>query len=85
MNMIRKYPNLCKPITIGNVTFRNRMFSAPMSGAEITPECTIGPNPPRFMNCGQKAERPRSRDTGGDKTGRTSGDSIDKSADWRYC
>ena len=40
--MIRKYKNLCKPITIGNVTFRNRMFSAPMSGAEITPECTIG-------------------------------------------
>lgn len=24
--MQRKYPNLCKPITIGNVTFRNRMF-----------------------------------------------------------
>ena len=41
-DMIRKYKNLCKPITIGNVTFRNRMFSAPMSGAEITPECTIG-------------------------------------------
>ena len=40
--MIRKYKNLCKPIQIGNVTFRNRMFSAPMSGAEITPECTIG-------------------------------------------
>ena len=40
--MIRKYKNLCKPIKIGNVTFRNRMFSAPMSGAEITPECTIG-------------------------------------------
>lgn len=40
--MERKYKNLCKPIKIGNVTFRNRMFSAPMSGAEITPECTIG-------------------------------------------
>ncbi len=40
--MKRKYKNLCKPIKIGNVTFRNRMFSAPMSGAEITPECTIG-------------------------------------------
>lgn len=48
MNMIRKYPNLCKPITIGNVTFRNRMFSAPMSGAEITPECTIGPKSTAF-------------------------------------
>ena len=40
--MERKFKNLCKPIKIGNVTFRNRMFSAPMSGAEITPECTIG-------------------------------------------
>ncbi len=40
--MERTYKNLCKPIKIGNVTFRNRMFSAPMSGAEITPECTIG-------------------------------------------
>lgn len=40
--MQRKYPNLCKPIKIGNVTFKNRMFSAPMSGAEITPECNIG-------------------------------------------
>lgn len=46
--MIRKYPNLCKPITIGNVTFRSRMFSAPMSGAEITPECTIGPKSTAF-------------------------------------
>ena len=27
--MKRKYPNLCKPIQIGRVTFRNRMFSAP--------------------------------------------------------
>lgn len=40
--MQRTYKNLCRPITIGKVTFRNRMFSAPMSGAEITPECTIG-------------------------------------------
>lgn len=40
--MKRQFPNLSKPITLGNVTFRNRMFSAPMSGAEITPECTIG-------------------------------------------
>ena len=23
--MERKYPNLCKPITLGRVTFRNRM------------------------------------------------------------
>ncbi|MCI8506714.1 MAG: FAD-dependent oxidoreductase [Lachnospiraceae bacterium] len=46
--MVRKYKNLCSPITIGNVTFRNRMFSAPMSGAEITPECTIGPKSTAF-------------------------------------
>ncbi|MDY3918400.1 MAG: NAD(P)/FAD-dependent oxidoreductase [Candidatus Limivivens sp.] len=46
--MIRQYPNLSKPITLGNVTFRNRMFSAPMSGAEITPECNIGPKSTAF-------------------------------------
>ncbi len=40
--MERLFPNLCKPITLGRVTFRNRMFSAPMSGADITPECSIG-------------------------------------------
>ena len=40
--MEQKYPNLCKPIKIGNVTFRNRMFSAPMSGADIAPDCSIG-------------------------------------------
>lgn len=40
--MKRKYPNLCKPITLGNVTFRNRMFSAPMGGTDITADCTIG-------------------------------------------
>ena len=41
--MQRKYPNLCKPIKIGNVNFRNRMFSAPMGGTDITADCTIGP------------------------------------------
>lgn len=30
------YPILCSPIKIGNVTFRNRMFSAPMGATEIT-------------------------------------------------
>ena len=34
--MQRKFPHLCSPLTVGNVTFRNRMCSAPMSGAEIT-------------------------------------------------
>ena len=41
--MKKKYPNLCKPIKIGNVHFRNRMFSAPMGGTDITADCTIGP------------------------------------------
>ena len=40
--MQRKYPNLCKPIQIGNVNFRNRMFSAPMGGTDITADCAIG-------------------------------------------
>ena len=46
--MERKYPNLCKPIKIGNVTFRNRMFSAPMGGTDITADCTIGPKSTGF-------------------------------------
>lgn len=40
--MVRKYPNLCRPIKIGNVHFRNRMFSAPMGGTDITADCCIG-------------------------------------------
>lgn len=36
--MIRKYPNLCSPLRIGNVTLRNRMVSAPMAFPDITPE-----------------------------------------------
>ncbi|WP_348623888.1 FAD-dependent oxidoreductase [Paenibacillus peoriae] len=46
--MRRKYPNLCKPITIGNVTFRNRMFGSPMGGTDITADCTIGPKSTAF-------------------------------------
>ena len=41
--MKRKYPNLCKPVTLGRVTFRNRMFSAPMGGTDITNDGCIGP------------------------------------------
>ena len=41
--MHRDYPNLCKPITLGNVTFRNRMFGAPMGSTDITADCCIGP------------------------------------------
>ncbi|MFZ5966124.1 MAG: NAD(P)/FAD-dependent oxidoreductase [Bacillota bacterium] len=46
--MERKYPNLCKPIKIGNVYFRNRMFGAPMGGTDITADCTIGPKSTAF-------------------------------------
>ena len=40
--MKRKFPNLSKPITLGNVTFKNRMFSAPMGGTDITADGCIG-------------------------------------------
>ena len=40
--MERKYPLLSSPIKIGNVTFRNRMFSAPMGGTDITKDGCIG-------------------------------------------
>lgn len=41
--MDRKFKHLCSPIKIGNVTFRNRMFSAPMGGTDITNDGCIGP------------------------------------------
>ncbi len=41
--MERKYPHLCAPITLGRTTFRNRMFSAPMGGTDITNDGCIGP------------------------------------------
>ena len=46
--MIRKYPNLSKPITLGRTTFRNRMFSAPMGGTDITNDGCIGPKSTAF-------------------------------------
>ena len=46
--MERKYPNLCKPITLGRVTFRNRMFSAPMGGTDISNDGCIGPKSAAF-------------------------------------
>lgn len=33
------YPNLASPITIGNVTFKNRIFGSPMSNPELDPDC----------------------------------------------
>ncbi|MCF0141014.1 MAG: FAD-dependent oxidoreductase [Mogibacterium sp.] len=46
--MEKKYPNLCSPITIGRTTFRNRMFSAPMGGTDITNDGCIGPKSTAF-------------------------------------
>lgn len=46
--MERKYPNLCRPITLGRTTFRNRMFSAPMGGTDITNDGCIGPKSAAF-------------------------------------
>ena len=43
-----KYPNLCKPITLGRTTFRNRMFSTPMGGTDITNDGCIGPKSTAF-------------------------------------
>ncbi len=41
-SMDRKFPHLSSPITIGRATFRNRMFSAPMGGTDITNDGCIG-------------------------------------------
>ena len=46
--MKQAYPNLCSPIVLGRVTFRNRMFSAPMGGTDITADCCVGPRTPGF-------------------------------------
>lgn len=40
--MLRKFPHLSTPITIGRTTFRNRIFSAPMGGTDITNDGCIG-------------------------------------------
>ncbi|MFI3249581.1 MAG: hypothetical protein R3Y07_01295 [Eubacteriales bacterium] len=44
----RKYPNLSSPIRIGAKEFRNRMFSAPMGGTDITDDCSVGPRTQGF-------------------------------------
>mgnify|MGYP004448539725 FL=1 len=46
--MERKYPNLSKPLIVGRTTFRNRMFSAPMGGTDITNDGCIGPKSKAF-------------------------------------
>lgn len=40
--MERKYPHLCQPITLGNVTFRNRMFASPIGTTDIDKDCVPG-------------------------------------------
>ncbi len=40
--MVNKYyPNLASPITIKGVTFKNRIFGAPMSNPEMDPDCNM--------------------------------------------
>ena len=46
--MERKYPNLCKPLRVGRVLFRNRMFSTPMGGTDIENDGCIGPKSQAF-------------------------------------
>ncbi len=46
--MNRMYPHLSSPITIGRTTFRNRIFSAPMGGTDITNDGCIGPKSKSF-------------------------------------
>lgn len=36
-----KYPHLFAPIQIGNITFKNRLFSAPVSLQELSSECFL--------------------------------------------
>ena len=40
--MDRKYKNLCSPLKVGKTVFRNRMFSAPMGGTDISNDGCIG-------------------------------------------
>lgn len=43
-----QYPNLTSPIKLGNLFFRNRIFSAPMGATDITPDCCPGPRTQGF-------------------------------------
>lgn len=46
--MRRDYPNLCKPLRIGNLTLRNRMCSAPMGATDVDRYGTPGPRTQGF-------------------------------------
>ena len=48
--MTQKYPHLCSPIKIGNVLFRNRMFSAPTAGTDMGTDHIIGPASVAYYN-----------------------------------
>ncbi|MDD6188566.1 MAG: FAD-dependent oxidoreductase [Clostridiales bacterium] len=39
MSGIERYPNLFKPLRLGNTYFRNRIFSAPTGLLDLTPNC----------------------------------------------
>jgi 2,4-dienoyl-CoA reductase-like NADH-dependent reductase (Old Yellow Enzyme family)/thioredoxin reductase len=41
ITMKLKYPHLFKPIQIGHITFKNRLFSAPISLQELSTECFL--------------------------------------------
>ena len=40
MSGIERYPNLFKPLRLGNTYFRNRIFSAPTGLLDLTPQFT---------------------------------------------
>ena len=46
--MNTNYPHLLSPIRLGSVTFRHRMFSAPMGATDITFDCSPGPRTQGF-------------------------------------
>ena len=52
--MKRDYPNLCKPIRIGNITLRNRMCSAPLGATDIDRYGTPGPRTQGFYEARAK-------------------------------
>jgi 2,4-dienoyl-CoA reductase-like NADH-dependent reductase (Old Yellow Enzyme family)/thioredoxin reductase len=46
--MNRDFPHLCEPIRLGAVTFRNRMFGAPLGATDITADFSLGPRSQGF-------------------------------------
>lgn len=50
------YPNMFKPLTIGNVTFKNRVFSAPSTGHMIQNNAPSYPEPSYICNYLEKAK-----------------------------